>query len=274
LGYAHFAAVGSAVKDGITMRSTTLTAALVLGLALLACKKEETKATGETKPAVAATGATGTTPSEPTAAATTDTAAAKPPSFKVGDVPDIPGSRSNPPQGAEWDQGVAVNTQGANSRAKRCSMFVLREWLNIYCTGKVIGYEKKEDFGTVNVDYFEKIVAGKYASFVIRLKKGENQKIRICRENDRASLFVSWPGSADKPKNIALGQGPACDGSDWGAGYGKKGGDSFKAKAGAADDDDSAYLKQMKQADEMASKACAKGDVDACMTFCGDRSCN
>ena len=256
------------------MLRTTLTATLVLALALVACKKEETAAKGETKPGAATPAATGATPTQPTAAATAENTAAKPPSFKVGEVPDIPSSKSNPPQGAEWDQGVAVNTQGANSRGKRCSMFVLREWLNVYCTGKVIGYEKKEDFGTVNVDYFEKVVAGKYASFVMRLKKGENQKIRICREGDRASLFVSWPGSADKPKHIALGQGPECDGSDWGAGYGKKGGDSFKAKAGDSEGDDDAYLKQLKENDRRASQACAKGDADACMTYCGDRTCN
>ena len=257
------------------MQRSALQMTLVLALTLLPCKRSnESTPTGETKPAAPSPVATGT------AAAPVDTGAApappsKPPSFKVGDVPEIPGEKSNPPQGIEWDQGVAVNTQGANSRGKRCSMFVLREWLNIYCTGKVIGYEKKEDFGQIGVDYYEKIVAGKYASFVIRLKKGHYPKIRVCREDDRASLFVNWPPTKDKPMHVALGQGPVCDGSDWGVGYGKKGGDSMKAKAGAADDDgDDAYLQQLKQNDARAAKACSLGDTVSCWTYCAASSCN
>lgn len=246
--------------------STTASGA-VIALALLACKKESAPTpAADTKPTAAATGAAPT--ETPSAAA----APAKAPSFKINEVPDIPSTRSNPPQGTEWDQGIAVNTQGANARAKRCSMHVLREWLRIYCSGKVIGYEKKEDFGTLGSDYFEKIVEGKYASFVIRLKKGENQKIRICRENDRASLFVSWPGGSDKPKNIALGQGPACDGSDWGVGYGKAGGQAMKA--GPAVGADGPDLEMLKAADDAAAKECKAGNADACQFYCGERSCN
>ncbi|MBK7585107.1 MAG: hypothetical protein IPI67_33575 [Myxococcales bacterium] len=252
------------------MQRGALMMTLVLTLALLACKKGNE---GDTKPTTTATPeATGATAAPPGATATP--AVGKPPSFKVGDVPEIPSEKSNPPQGAEWNQGVAVNTQGANSRGKRCSMFVLREWLNIYCTGKVIGYEKKEDFGQINVDYYEKIVAGKYASFVIRLKKGHYPKIRICREKDRASLFVNWPPTKDKPMHVALGAGPECDGSDWGVGYGKKGGDSMKAKAGADDSDDDAYMQQLKDNDERAAKACSAGDTEACWTYCGAANCS
>jgi len=251
------------------MRSAFVAGLLVV-FALLACKRADPSKEAE-KPAAAPTGATTAAPAATPTAAPTTTAT---PTFKVGEVPAIPDGKSNPPQGAEWDQGVAVNTQGANSRAKRCTMLVLREWLNVYCTGKVIGYEKKEDFGNLNSDYYEKIVAGKYASFVMRLKKGVNQKIRICREGDRASLFVSWPGSADKPKHLALGQGPECDGSDWGAGYGKKGGGSFKAQAGSGDDSDDAYMKEMQARDRLLSQACEKGQKDACMMYCGEQSCN
>ena len=94
----------------------------------------------------------------------------------------------------------------------------------------------------------------------------------MCRENDRASLFVSWPPSSDKPKNIALGQGPECDGSDWGAGYGKAGGQAMKAKPGeAADGPD---LGAQKAADDAASKECNGGNTDACWFYCGAASCN
>jgi hypothetical protein len=254
------------------MLRTTVLATLTLTLALLACKKGEATPTGDTKPAVAtAAAATGQAPAHTTAA---PTATSTGPSYKIGDVPDIPSTKSNPPQGTEWDQGVPVNTQGANSRAKRCSMHVLREWLRIYCSGKIIGYEKKEDFGELGSDYYEKIVAGKYASFVIRLKKGANQKIRICREGDRASLFVSWPVTADKPKHIALGQGPACDGSDWGAGYGKKGSGAFKAKPGEGPDETDPDIKALMEADRKAIADCAKGISDACYQACGGPKCD
>lgn len=249
----------------------TLASSLLLLLALLACKKgsEGGSPSAESKtPNAPAANAPG-------AAAPTGTAGATAPTklkFKVEGVPDIPSEKSNPPQGAEWDQGIPVNTQGANARGKQCSMHVLREWLRIYCSGKVIGYEKKEDFGQETVDYFEKIVPGKYASFVIRLKKGKNQKIRICRENDRASLFVSWPPSTDKPKNIALGTGPVCDGSDWGAGYGKKGGDAYKAPVGEAEADAEQTRINLHMQEE-AKAACKGGDPDACIFACGERSC-
>lgn len=254
------------------MRQTGLVGTGVIVLALLACKQKETSSSADTSP----------TPETPSAAASPaapgaslPVAPAAPPSFEVGAVPEIPSGRSNPPQGGEWDQGVAVNTQGAGARAKRCTMRVLREWLNVYCTGSVIGYEKKEDFGTLGVDYYEKIVAGKYASFVIRLKSGENQKIRICRESDRASLFVSWPPSASKPLHVALGQGPKCDGSDWGAGYGKKGGGSYRASAPGSGDDsgDARALEEMRARDATLARACSSGQRDACVAYCGAPAC-
>lgn len=253
-----------------TWADTTITCGAALALALLACKKEgaPSPAATESKPVPTAA----TTAAGPAATGAAATGGAKGPSFKVSEVPDIPSDKSNPPQGTEWDQGVAVNTQGANSRAKRCSMHVLREWLRIYCSGKITGYEKKEDFGELQQDYFEQVVQGKYASFVIRLKKGKNQKIRICREGDRASLFVSWPPSADKPKHIALGQGPECDGSDWGAGYGKAGGQAMKA--GPAVGADGPDLAALKAADDAAAKECKGGNTDACWFYCGAASCD
>jgi hypothetical protein len=259
-------------SEGNTMRPdarTTFAIGGALALALLACKKEGAPAPAASEAAKPTTPAG---PAAPPAAPAADTPTAKAPSFKISDVPDIPSGKSNPPQGAEWDQGVAVNTQGANARAKRCSMHVLREWLRIYCSGKVVGYEKKEDFGELGSDYYEKFVDGKYASLVIRLKKGENQKIRICREDDRASLFVSWPPSTDKPKNIALGHGPPCDGSDWGAGYGKGGGQAMKAKPGEGGDD--ADLAALKASSDAAAKDCKAGNKDACWFYCGEASCN
>jgi hypothetical protein len=244
--------------------------AAVVVCALLGCKTgKESPSTEPARPTSTTTGATA-----PTAAPeASTTAVAKGPSYKIGGVPDIPSAKSNPPVGSEWDQGVAVNTQGASARAKRCSMHVLRDWLRIYCTGKVIGYEKKTDFGTLGGDYYERIEAGKYASLVVRLKKGKNQMIRICRETDRASLFVSWPVTADKPKNIALGTGPVCDGSDWGAGYGKGGSDAMKAQPGTAPPDAYGDDDAMRAADKKASEDCKNGDSDACIFFCGAPSC-
>ncbi|MEZ4369214.1 MAG: hypothetical protein R3B07_00255 [Polyangiaceae bacterium] len=251
-------------------KSTTGLAACVLFLALMACKDDKPEPSAET-PAAPSAAAANT--AEPTAApsATPEAAAStRKINFKVGDVPDIPSERSDPPKGTEWDSAPIVNTQGANARAARCSMRVLREWLRIYCTGDIIGYEKMEDFGKLQVDYFEKIVAGKYASFVIRLKKGKNPKIRICRKKDRASLFVSWPPSVDKPKHVALGNGPVCDGSDWGVGYGKPGGAAAKAPDV---DPEAESLIEMQIYSRQAEIQCVNGDKDACMFACGSPTC-
>jgi hypothetical protein len=89
-------------------------------------------------------------------------------------------------------------------------MKVMREWLRVSCHGDVVGYEKMENFGTKNGDYFEMIKPDNLASFVVRLKRGKTQSVRICRKKDRASLFVNWPASKDRPVHVALGRGPVC----------------------------------------------------------------
>jgi hypothetical protein len=132
------------------------------------------------------------------------------------EVPSVPSDKTDPPQGTEWTNGCDVNTQGANAQPPNCTMKILREWLQVTCKGDVLGYEEMEHFGNEGSDYFKQIVPGSMASFVLRLKKGTNQKVRICRTDGRASLFVSWPGTAEKPLNLALGVGPKCDGSQWG----------------------------------------------------------
>ncbi len=137
-------------------------------------------------------------------------------------IPNIPSTESPPPSVAEWEKGCAVNTQGANSQAKDCTLKVLREWAKITCTGKVLGHEKMEDFGQEGQNHFKLFKAGEMGSFVVRLRKGHSQKVRICREQDRASLFVSWPGSKEQPTIIALALGAKCDGSQWGSAAKKK----------------------------------------------------
>lgn len=133
-----------------------------------------------------------------------------------GPIPLIPTERSNPPQGSEWDQGKAVNTQHPASQPDKCSMHILREWLQVTCREDYRGYEKMENFGVKNADYYERIDPGRVLSFVLRLKKGKTQAIRFCGPGRRASLFVNWPAAADRPTHVALGKGPACDGSEWG----------------------------------------------------------
>jgi hypothetical protein len=132
-------------------------------------------------------------------------------------IPDIPSERSDPPTLAEWGNACDVNTQGAGSQAADCTMKIKREWLQLTCRGKVSGYEQFDGFGNEGQDYFQQIRQGEMASFVVRLRKGRSQKVRICRGNERASLFVSWPPSSPKPTIVALAAGPACDGSGFGA---------------------------------------------------------
>lgn len=137
-------------------------------------------------------------------------------------IPKIPSTESSPPTVAEWKSGCAVNTQGANSQAKDCSLKVVREWAKVACTGDVLGHEKMDGFGQEGQNHFRMFKKGKLGSFVWRLRKGHSQKVRICRANDRASLFVSWPGSKAQPTIIALALGEACDGSTWGSAAQKK----------------------------------------------------
>lgn len=126
-------------------------------------------------------------------------------------IPPIPATRSKPPTLSEWGRACDVNTQGAGSQAPDCTMKIVREWLQVTCRGKVTGYENFTDFGNEGADYFKQVELGEMASFVVRLRKGRNQKVRICRGAERASLFVSWPPSKDNPSIVALGMGPGCE---------------------------------------------------------------
>jgi len=126
-------------------------------------------------------------------------------------IPPIPSTRSKPPTAAEWGKACDLNTQGEGSQPPDCTMKVMREWLQVTCRGNVRGYENLTDFGSEGADYFKQIQLGQLGSFVVRLKKGRNQKVRICRAKDRASLFVSWPPSKDNPSIVALGIGPGCE---------------------------------------------------------------
>lgn len=215
-----------------TMRGATA-ALVVMIAALLACKQEDQNSSAEPAAGKATTTAAANTAAPPAAASGSEDTEKKaapqvfvnaPPKQKgVSDIPAIPTTNSDPPKGKEWDQGVEVNTQAANSRPADCVMHVLREWLSIYCSGDVTGFEKMENFGREGFDYYMSIRKGKHAHIVLRMKKGRSQKIRICRKDNRASLFVSWPSGSGQPRHVALGKGPACDGSDWGAFLKKKG---------------------------------------------------
>ena len=174
-------------------------------------KKADTETVSGVKPGEAKPAATAAAAAEP----------AKPTCGDPKTVPDIPAERSDPPKGAEWDSACQINTQGANAAPANCNMRILRDWLMVTCRGDVLGYEKMERFGNEGFDYFKQIVPGQMASFSIRLSKGTNQAIRICRKKDRASLFVSWPPSKPKPLHVALGTGPTCDGGDWGSAHKK-----------------------------------------------------
>ncbi len=174
-------------------------------LVLLACKggdTEQTAASANVAPAAAPSPA----PAPEAPEAPEPKRAAPKPEVNEKGVPAIPDTKSDPPKGSEWDDGLAVNTQGAGSQAKDCTLMVLREWLQVTCRGKVTGFEKMDGFGRKNVDYFESFIPGKHGSFVLRLKKGKYPKVRICRGSSFASLFVSWPASAERPKHIALAQ--------------------------------------------------------------------
>ena len=136
---------------------------------------------------------------KPSAAPTADK-----PAEVAGGVPDIPETQSKPPSVAEWATGKEVNTVGPNSAAKDCTMKIVREWLKINCTGKIVDATMMEGFGKDGFDYFQSVKPGTMADFVVRVKKGGALKLRINREKDRASLFMNWPSGSPKPTIIAL----------------------------------------------------------------------
>ena len=126
-------------------------------------------------------------------------------------IPTIPTGRSNPPTVAEWKTACEVNTQGANSEGQDCTSHILREWLRITCRNDITGVENFEGFGAEGLDYFKVINKPDLVSYVVRLRKGHSQKVRMCRSDQRASLFVSWPSSKEQPTIVAVGRGPKCD---------------------------------------------------------------
>lgn len=127
---------------------------------------------------------------------------------KESPVPDIPDGRSKPPTVAEWQKADALNTQEPNSQPEKCEMKVVREWLKVYCYGDVIGFSDMFGFGEKQRDYFASLRKNKSADFVLRLRPGKTQKLRIQYETaPEAVLFVSWPAQEPKPTHIALGRG-------------------------------------------------------------------
>ena len=153
---------------------------------------------------------------EPSAAAKTATAApsaapAAPTCGSEKTIPTIPSTRSNPPTVAEWNTACSVNTQGANSEGQDCTSKIVREWLNVTCRNRMTGVENMEGFGSKGSDYFEMVKLPNMVSYVVRLRKGHSQKVRMCRTDQRASLFVSWPSSKEQPTIVAVGRGPKCD---------------------------------------------------------------
>ena len=126
-------------------------------------------------------------------------------------VPSIPTAPSNPPQGTEWKQGVAVNTQQSDSQPDKCTVRVLREWVQVTCRDDYASYEGIENFGTKGRDYFASALPNKVVDLVFRLRKGKAQKARICGEKAQATLFVNWPAEKDRPTHIALGKGAKCE---------------------------------------------------------------
>ena len=122
-------------------------------------------------------------------------------------VPMITAEKSTPPTLDEWKSAPEVNTQGQGSRPADCYMKVLREWLKVNCTGDIKGITDMDGFGVKGSDYYEYLVPGKVADYIVRLRKGSSLKLKILRADQDAALFVSWPPSAEQPLHVALGIG-------------------------------------------------------------------
>ena len=188
------------------MKPITLGCIAMLCLSVCGCSKEESK----DKATVASTQVPTTTPESPKKVEPAATPPATPASASTGAsaIPDIPDAKSAPPTVAEWSAASEINTVGANSAPKDCFMKLVREWLKVNCSGKIVGVDEKDGLGKQDVDHFESIKVGTSADYVIRLRKGVSVKARIDRHDDAAALFVNWPGGAPKPTIIALQAAP------------------------------------------------------------------
>jgi hypothetical protein len=171
---------------------------------LLACKRSEQSSSS---PATAQPAAEPALPTMPTSASEAPTAPpAAPVDVDEKGIPAIPDGRSGPPTVAEWSAAPSVNTQETNSQAKDCHMKIVREWLKVHCEGDVRSISDQDGLPKSTADMYQSVVNGKFADFVIRLKKGSTMKMRIHRDGNRASLFVNWPGAKDRPVHVALAQ--------------------------------------------------------------------
>jgi hypothetical protein len=85
-------------------------------------------------------------------------------------------------------------------------MKIVREWLKVHCEGEIGAITDKDGIPKSSADYFDSIRPGKVADFVIRLKKPSTMKMRIHKGGSRASLFVNWPATSDRPVNVALAE--------------------------------------------------------------------
>lgn len=176
---------------------------LLLLAVLLACKQEESSSSASPSARPAAEPVppsppppAAEPPAQPTAAVEVD----------AKGIPAIPDGRSNPPTVAEWSAAPNVNTQETNSQAKDCFMKIVREWLKVHCEGDIRSISDQEGLPKSNADLYQSVVDGKFADFVIRMKKGDTLKMRIHRDGNRASLFVNWPGGKDRPVHVAMAQ--------------------------------------------------------------------
>lgn len=141
------------------------------------------------------------------------TAAAVASAAGTSTLPAIPTTKSSPPKVAEWEAAADLPVVDPSTQADKCTLKVVREWLRVTCNEDYSGYEEVTNFGAKDADYFEFVQAGKVVSFVVRLKAGDAQSVRICGTDKRAALFVNWPTGKDRPIHIGVTKGPACDGT-------------------------------------------------------------
>jgi hypothetical protein len=117
----------------------------------------------------------------------------------------------------EWSRAELRNTQAKDSQPTDCEVRVQEDWVRVVCLGEVLGHELAQNIGVEGKAYFFRINQASQATLTLQMEPGPNQTIRICRRAERASLLISWRKGSPTPRHVALGVGPVCDGSDWGA---------------------------------------------------------
>lgn len=175
---------------------TNVVSGIVVCVALLACKKEETKPEPVPTPATATTTASAAT----SAAAPTESPELAGRQQTATGLPMPTEGTSKPPTVAEW--GAVKEITVRHSTPLNCETKLVREWLRVSCRSSEKGPYLIEGVKlTSGKDHggIPPFVKKGVASIVTRVTKGMSAEYTFDWGNFTRKLTVNWPNGAPNP---------------------------------------------------------------------------